>query len=318
MSLSLRRKESVRAAIRRVARKRVDHALKLLDRKPDAQTGERIHEARKQLKQLRALLRLVGHEVGRKRRARADNCLSEVNRSLAKLRDTTVLLATLQSLRERGAMTSGSFERMRSNLEIHREKSCAKVLGGPSQRRRLTEELREARRRIARGSSIHRGWKAIGTGLRRTYRAGRTAEAAASIDGSDEALHESRKRAKDLLYEAEFLQRIRPRPMRATIDAARRLTDLLGDDHDLAVLEGALGSELHRHLVPAELNRLTTTVARRRRSIQREARAVARGLYSENEDAILNRIHQYWKEWRGHNNYASCASKHAAHASLEL
>jgi phosphate acetyltransferase len=72
-----------------------------------------------------------------------------------------------------------------------------------------------------------------------------------------------------------------------------------GDDHDLAVLDGALGNELRGHLLPAELNRLTTTVARRRRSIQCEARAVARGLYSESEDAFVTRIHQYWHEWRG-------------------
>jgi CHAD domain-containing protein len=295
MSLSLEPTESVRAAIRRVARKRIGHALELLDHNPDAHAGERIHEARKQLKQVRSLLRLIEHDVGRKRCARVDNRLCDVARSLSQLRDITVLLATLQSLRGSGVMTTGSLVKVRSIMEVRWERACAQLLATPSQRRRLTEPLREARRRIARWSSIHRGWKAMGTGLRRIYRA---AVAAMSFDGSDEALHESRKRTKDLLYAAEFLKRLRPRPMRVKIDAIRHLTDLLGDDHDLAVLERSLASELHGHLRPLELNRLTMAVARRRRSIQSEARAVARGLYAESEDAFVSRIHQYWRQWR--------------------
>jgi CHAD domain-containing protein len=304
MSLRLRRKESVRAAIGRVARKRVGYSLELLNRKANAHTGDRIHEARKQLKQLRAILKLVGHEVGRKRCARADHCLSEVTRTLSKLRDTTVLMATLQSLHEHGGMTTESLATVRSTLEIHWKRTYTRVLATPGRRRLLTRALREARRRIEHWSSIHRGWKALGPGLNRVYRAGRIAAAAASTDESDEALHECRKRTKDLLYATEFLRPVRPGAMQAKIDTARRLADLLGDDHDLAVLGSALRGELHGQLRPAERVRATTTVARRRRSIQRTARALASGLYEESEDAFVGRIHQYWKEWRGHARIA--------------
>src|SRR3954454_5743625 len=60
----LRRKESPIAGIRRVAEGRADDALDQLqdgiERNPDAA----VHEARKDLKKLRSVLRLVRHEVG--------------------------------------------------------------------------------------------------------------------------------------------------------------------------------------------------------------------------------------------------------------
>jgi CHAD domain-containing protein len=296
MSLSLGRNESVCTAIKRVTHRRIDYVVKLLDRRSDAGAGQGIHEARKQLKQLRALLRLIDHEIGRKRRSRADSRVREVTRSLSPLRDTTVLLATLQGLHRRGAIPSGSFATMRSDLRIRLKRTRDQVLASPRKRKWLAKCLLATRRQVARWPPIHRGWKAIGPGLRQAYRAG--SAAALALDGSDEAFHAARKRAKDLLYTMEFLRQVQRRSMPAKIAAARRLTDCLGNDRDLALLMRALGSELRGRLRPAELKRLTTTVARLRRSLQLEARALAQALYAQTEDAFVGLIHSYWRKWR--------------------
>lgn len=49
-------------------------------------------------------------------------------------------------------------------------------------------------------------------------------------------LHELRKRTKDLLYELELLCCVWPEMIGPLVEQAHHLTDLLGDDHDLAVL----------------------------------------------------------------------------------
>ena len=189
---------------------------------------------------------------------------------------------------ERGAITSESFATVRSSLETRWQRTRAYILATPKHRQHLSETLRKARREITHGFSIHRGWKAIGPGLRQIYSAGQAAIEALSFDDSDEAIHEARKRTKDVQYAAEFLQRARTRPIRTTIDSARHLTDLLGADHDLVVLEHALRSDLRDRSGPRELKRLALAVARRRRSMQRKARAASRTLYAESESALVD------------------------------
>jgi len=298
MSASLKRKESVRAAVRRVARRRIAATIVCLDRKPGAIPDEKIHEARKQLNQLLAVLHLIAHDVGRKRRFRVESSLHDVARSLSELRDTTIMLENLRGLHARGVLTSESLAKLGSALEVRWQRGGERVLASSSQRRLLAKALQKARRHIARWSVIHRGWQAIDAGLRQAYRAGHATMKATLFDPSDDAFHEARKRSKDLLYVMEFLQRMRPRPMRAKAAAARRLADLLGRDHDLAVLEGALCGELRASLPQVERNRLETTVSRHRRTLQRTAGTVARGVYAETEEIFVSRLHRYWKDWR--------------------
>jgi CHAD domain-containing protein len=182
----------------------------LLNKEPDATTEKRVHEARKQLKQLRAILKLVEPEVGHQHCNKADHRLRDVGRSLTPLRDTTVLLATLQRLHRQGHLDSASLARLRAILKSRAESTCAQVLATARRRGALTRPLRKTQRRIAHWFFPHRGWKAIDVGLAQTYQAGRVAATAAMNEYSDTWLHESRKRAKDYFYVLEFLRKARP------------------------------------------------------------------------------------------------------------
>ena len=82
----------------------------------------------------------------------------------------------------------------------------------------------------------HDSFEAVAKGLERTYRRGRRAFKAALEEPSAEALHEWRKRVKDLWYEHTLLRELWPPVMSATGDEAHELSDRLGDDHDLVVL----------------------------------------------------------------------------------
>lgn len=76
----------------------------------------------------------------------------------------------------------------------------------------------------------------IGTGLERTYRKGRDAFAAAKRDRTTENLHEWRKQAKYFWHQLQLLEPLWPGLIGKVADQAHRLTDYLGEDHDLAVL----------------------------------------------------------------------------------
>jgi CHAD domain-containing protein len=135
------------------------------------------------------------------------------------------------------------------------------------------------------------GFEAIEPGLRRIYRQGRRALGAAQADPSTENLHEWRKREKDLWYHLRLLHDTWPGPMGAAADEASTLADLLGDDHDLAVLL-ATAREL------GEADGLEWVVRQRRSKLQADAFELGRRLYAERPRAFSARLRVWWESAR--------------------
>jgi hypothetical protein len=155
MSLSLKRKESVRAAVQRVTCRRIAATIVCLDRKPGTIAGEEIHAARKQLNQLLAVLHLIAHDVGRKRRFRVESSLHNMAHSLSELRDTTIMLENLRGLHARGVLTSDSLAKLDSALEVRWQRGSTRVLAPslPSgSRYHENDAVRPIRRCISRST----------------------------------------------------------------------------------------------------------------------------------------------------------------------
>jgi hypothetical protein len=91
-------------------------------------------------------------------------------------------------------------------------------------------------------------------------------------------MHELRKRAKDLWHAAQVLRPTSPGRMKRLARRGHALSDLLGDDHDLAVLLDA-ARERHRTLRRGELALLRALIGRRRARLQRAALACGRRVY---------------------------------------
>src|SRR5207244_130714 len=97
--------------------------------------------------------------------------------------------------------------------------------------------LHQARARVDEWSLAGQGGpERLGPGLEQVYRRGRKALRAARRDPSVENLHELRKRAKDLWHAGQLLQECQPKRAKQLARRAHALSDLLGEDHDLAVL----------------------------------------------------------------------------------
>jgi CHAD domain-containing protein len=297
--VKLKRKRSVPKTVERAVRKRIDSALEVIDGNPPTRmTDAGVHDARRQLKRSRGVMRLVKDELGGKRFARTNRRLRDASRPLSDLRDAKVLIDTLDDLCNKDGIPSGLCTKIRLALEGRRRRVRERILKDRGTRQTMGKMLRKASRSIARGSPTHRGWKSIAGGLSRTYRYGRAAMESAIRDGSDDALHESRKRTKDLLYAAEFIVRARPQSIQPIIDQAHALTNLLGDDHDLTVLQTVIDKELDLRLSSVRRNQIKRLIAQRRKDMQRQAQDLGQRLYAQSEDAFVARIHGYWKAWR--------------------
>jgi CHAD domain-containing protein len=269
--------------IRRAARGRIDHALDELRGKTDSTPEEAVHEARKDMKKLRALLRLARGELGEDRFARENACFRDAARELAGTRDADVMLETLDAL----GLPAGLGGELRKAIEGERERGGAD--GREAAAAAAVAMLKEAKGRGDDWPLARDSFEAIADGLERTYRRGRRGFKAARAEPGAEVLHEWRKRAKDLWYHHTLLRALWPPVMSAVGDEAHELSDRLGDDHDIVVL----AAWVRGHLDPDP--EFSEAVIRRREELQADAFALGARLYAEKPSAYMRRMRELWE-----------------------
>jgi CHAD domain-containing protein len=296
-SYRLNRDEELAAGLTRVAAGRAEKALERLRESEagESETAAAVHGARKDIKKLRTVLRLLRDALGDKRFRREDARFRDVARALSGNRDAAVKLETLEALSEQAeGLPEEAVQAWRKILDRDREAVSNAARDEPTVVAAIVQlevGLHEIQDWGLEGDS----WKTIGPALTRTYRRGRKAMKTAK--GGDEAdLHQWRKRAKDLWYELRLLGEAWPGPLAATAAEAHRLTELLGDHHDLAVLR----EDLRERNLGAEATRaLAAAISRWQEELAAEAMALGRRLYAERPKQFGRRLRRYWQAWRG-------------------
>jgi CHAD domain-containing protein len=288
----LKRDEAAAEGARRVAHGRVTAALEHLRRDAQRDLATAVHDTRKDMKKLRSLLRLVRDGLGDER-YRAENArYRDAARLLAGTRDAEVKLATLGALREHCTGELPPLAGLTAALEAERSRFAG---GGPE----LEQRLQEAAAAIdAGGATIDDwplegdGWKLLAGGIERSYRRGRRRHADVRADPSPEAVHEWRKRVKDLWYQLRLLRESWPEALEGPIGEAHRLADLLGDHHDLSVLaDHARGAEWGDD---GELATLLAAIGQRQDELLAAAIPLGERLYAEKPGAFAKRLGVYW------------------------
>ncbi len=273
-----------------------------------SQTGERtVHETRKALKRLRALLRLLRDELGGKRYARENAALRDCARRLAGARDAEVMVGTLKNLVERHPKQlahSAAVRELRTQLLAESEDAAAHAIEDPRVRREVAGELRAVRARAERWKLRERGFKLLAPGLERLYRQGRSGLRVARRRGGKgsgtrgaEALHQWRKRVKDLRYAAETLDRGGRgtggfyQNVRRVARRADRLGEMLGEEHDLALLAREVGRRSEHFAGERRTRkRLLKLIARRRKALHQRALREGERLYRRRPRRFVRRL----------------------------
>ncbi len=303
--------ESVEHGLRRCAREQLDSAIEELTEGVRTDPVEAVHSARKALKKERSLLRVFRGALEPAERRRENDALRHAGRSLSAARDAEVMIQALDDLSERfaGQVPKRSFTAIRKQLTAERDPARASLLDS-GLTGEVADELRAVRGRIDEWHSRSGGWRAIESGLDRSYRRGRGALERAQAGPSVENLHEWRKRTKDLWYHLRLLTPTSPGIMGGQAKDAHRLGDLLGDDHDLAVLRERLDDIAGS--IAADLDSVFGLIDHRRDQLQEEALLLGRRLYAEKPSAFSRRVHRYWKAWRREARVAGAPGPTAA------
>jgi hypothetical protein len=241
-----------------------------------------IHETRKALKRLRALVRLLREELGEQQFRREHEILRDAARRLARARDAEVMVGTLDALIERGPRKLGRrrpIVELRKRLLAERAAAARRALEDRATRAQVLDDLRGMRERAQRWDLPEQpGIAILESDLRRIYRQGRRRmrRIQRGKHGA-RAMHEWRKRVKDLRYAADILG------LRALSRRADTLGELLGEEHDLVVLAGLLPAPGRAPFKGKRGRRarkaLLKQIARRRRSLRKQALRKGERLY---------------------------------------
>ena len=314
MAFKIEIDEPLARGITRIARERIERIIESLGEKPHP-SAESIHSARKDLKSMRALLRLASGSIPDETRRTENLLFRDTGRSLSPLRDSHALVEALRKFAKGkpgiGSNNSRASPAMRSdfmNKVRHRiEQEAVRKLPEDTLRQ-LKEALQGAARNVAHwfdGLSCEPGneWEVfVGCGLRRTYRRGTNIvaqlESLGRENAGDETWHELRKCSKALGYQLRLLRQLWPELLETLLTQIDQLSEKLGDDHDLAVLRDRLltepynanetqeGAEIRRYFIGS--------LDRRRRKLHIETYQIARRVYAEKPKQFANRIRCYW------------------------
>ena len=308
----LRTDETAAHGCRRIALGQVDLAIEMLRDESSIPPEKAVHETRKALKRLRALVRLLESELGSKRAARERAVLRDAAARLAGARDAEVMVSTLENLQRRHPRKLGrgrALAELREHLERERRAASAQALEDATIRAQVARELDDLRARVQEWKLADRSADRLARGgLEHIYRAGRAGRRRARArKPGPRALHRWRKHVKDLRYALEALdvqdrsagppgRQAAKRDKRASRRIAKlaaradALGELLGEEHDLMVL--AERSRKHKPLKRHRRarKRLLRTISRRRAKLRKRALREGERLYERKPKRFVRRV----------------------------
>lgn len=279
-------------ASREILQRQIETAVSKLPR--GLPTDEQVHSVRKHMKAARATLRLLRPLLSDRDYRIENRALRDAARVLGAARDGAVLVATLAELMPK-AKGNGTRRRLAA-FEAQLKQDAER------QRKRLAQrglpqsaaKLRAALARVDSWPEPAPNWAAICRSLRTAYRQGRRCARCNARNPSAATLHEWRKRTKDLRNQLEVIAPVQYASLHSLTGDLHRLSDQLGEDHDLAVLRDLTQQ---RRIDRKAGRSLQSLIRKRRRKLRQRALSLGVPLYAEKPAHFEARLRRYFRQW---------------------
>lgn len=298
--------EPLGSGLQRVSVAQLEEAIERFQ-DPAGNPDDAVHTARKAMKRVRAMLRLVRGEVGEKAYRYENAALRDGARLFSAVRDSAVAVDTVRRLATRfeGSLPIDVFDRMSERLDRRAVYIRQRVLFESDAVPRVVATLERTRSRFvgwptgqvekkAYRSAVRDRFVSIGPGLGQTYGRGRREMRQAYRQPTAANFHQWRKRVKYLRYQTELLSAFWPEVVGGAAVTLGRLSDVLGDEHDLAELLALLAVDPQLCPDPVELSLFAALAQHRRSELQTSARILGMRVYAEKPNAFVHRFGTYW------------------------
>ncbi|WP_161570115.1 CHAD domain-containing protein [Salinigranum halophilum] len=292
MEYTIQPDETVSSGIKRIIRGKVDTGIDHID--SDMERHETVHEVRKRCKEVRAALRLVRGVLPTYSSENAH--YRDAARRVSDIRDAQALIETFDdhvtpAVETRNALDEDTMSEIRAAL-VDRRETMAMDQDLNGRLEAVRADLVEGRERVDDLPIATEGFDAVAGGLRKSYKRARNRMGKAYEGPEMERFHEWRKRVKYHRYHSRLLRNAWVGPMKARRSELKTLSDLIGDEHDLAVFLETMESE--ERFDPATRESLEQVIMARRSELQRKGRPIGERLFAEEPDELVERMRAYW------------------------
>jgi len=279
----------IQAQVRAIAVEQIAEALAAC--RGDDDLDKVVHGLRRRCKRLRGLMRLI--EPHFKLAKREDQCFRDAARCLSGTRDAAVMVETFADLLAAEGQRDGG-----GRFEPDRGAVLAQWLAGRVDQKQTEGDraallapfvalFEAAGKRARRWSLSGQGFAQIGDGLQDSYRAMRDELRRAEAEPTAAVLHDWRKHTKYHWHHVSLLQAAAPDLLRPRKESLDRLGEMLGDHHNLAVLDDLLAGQ-------DDIKGVRQAIAARQDVLTAGALTLGRQLAAEKPVALRDRFEHYW------------------------
>jgi len=298
MAYRLKAGESVPEGVRRIVSDEIEDAAVQLAGKKAKNRDEAIHEARKSVKKIRGILRLIQPELGGTYR-RENARLQEIGRKLSEFRDAGAIIETFDDIRKkyRAELRNHNLASIRRGL-VQRKKEAEEKAGIEKALGKIAATLRALGKDVKGWPLQTDGFPAIAPGLRNVFRRGRKTLAYARKHPRPENYHDLRKRVKDHWYHVRLLENLWTDVMKAYEASLKDLETWLGEDHNLVVLRAKILAEPDFYGSDKEIQRLLILIGKYEKELRDNSISLAERIYEVKPRAFTKRLEKLWHAWQ--------------------
>jgi len=249
-----------------------------------------VHESRKSFKKIRSLLRLLRVEAGEEWFTNHNQFYRDLAAEISDLRDAHVLIESVELL-QRQNLADEDGPGLNAVVE-HLETSSAQ-----KERQVVDEQLFDKIVNALHGKdSDLPAWPVIDNdllvlipGLTLIYKDGYDHMYRAFIDPSAHNFHEWRKDVKHLYHMRMLFNRFWPPSINYSSEDLKELSDHLGLEHDLAVLNDVLD------LIDTDTEFIAEAITKKRGKIQNMAKYMGKLIFDESPEYHMRHFEDHWQ-----------------------
>jgi hypothetical protein len=282
--------------VRRIAAHQLELAIARLTAAGDDTHDGSVHTARRHIKKVRALIRLV-RPAHRRRYRSVDRRLRTVNRMLAPIADAqaTVAMMARVAWRDGGELPADVGARLRASV-VRRESMAYEDAALTDAFETVAALLRAERDAVGEWRISQTGFRVIASGLERTARASRRAMVTALASSRVEDYREWRQRVKAHWLQVRLLTGRCGNGLALDERRLEALDGYLGDCRNCAILRQILTSDSLLDRADAALG--LRAVRRYERGLRRCARRLGTAIYDETPRDFVTRVERLWNSTR--------------------
>jgi len=254
-----------------------------------------VHEIRKALKRVRAVLRLVRWDIGEELYQSENMRFRDLSRQLSEIRDYHVVISYLAENFEADELKipEEGFIRLVNHLNTKKEVELKRLITNQTLES-ISEQMELAISDLDDYPFEFLGPHTIRQGVTNIYNQCLSKMSETQLKLDDHPLHELRKRVKYLLNQMNLMQEVWPDFFITYSTSLKNASDLLGDDHNFAETISLINGLPESVIAADNKNSLIGGFNTEREHIHRELWPLLGKLFTEDAKSFVKRITSYW------------------------